>query len=75
MSREEVGAVRTELTGQKKKVQHAVSAVHDHVSQDQSVLDRQRDELLVQVELNQRLVHNGLLEELQQDVPTGTELR
>lgn len=72
--RDQVGAVGRELSEQQVVVKHAVAAVQDHLSQDQSLLDQQRNEVLLQMQLNQQLVHNFLLEELQQDVPTGMKV-
>lgn len=73
--RDQVGAAGRELSGHQGTLKHAVTAVQDHISQDQTLLDQQRADLLLQMELNQQLVHNVLLEELQQDVPTGTKVR
>uniref|UniRef100_H3C207 Kinesin family member 11 n=1 Tax=Tetraodon nigroviridis TaxID=99883 RepID=H3C207_TETNG len=72
---DQVGAAGRKLSEQQQKVKHAVTAVQEHVSQDQMVLDQQRAELLEQLERNQQLIHSFLLEELQQDVPTGTTPR
>lgn len=68
---DQVGAAGRKLSEQQQKVKHAVTAVQEHVSQDRMVLDQQRAELLEQLERNQQLIHSFLLEELQQDVPTG----
>lgn len=73
--RDQVGAVGRELSGQQVTLKHAVTAVQEHISQDQTLLDQQRADLLLQMELNQQLIHSVLLEELQQDVPTGTKVR
>lgn len=71
---EQVGAVGRELSEEQQKVKHAVTAVKEHLSQDQTVLDQQRAELLEQLERNQQQVRSFLLEELQQDVPTGMKV-
>ncbi|XP_056903641.1 kinesin-like protein KIF11 isoform X1 [Takifugu flavidus] len=70
--KDQVRAVGREMSGHQVVVKHAVAAVQDHLSQDQSLMDQQRNELLLQVQLNQQLVQDFLMEELQQDVPTGT---
>lgn len=67
-------AVGRELREQQQKVKHAVTAAQEHLSQDQTVLDQQRAQLLEELEQNQQLVHSFLLEELQQDVPTGMKV-
>lgn len=71
---EQVGAVGRELSEEQQKVKHAVTAVQEHLSQDRTVLDQQRAELLGQLERNQQQVRSFLLEELQQDVPTGMKV-
>lgn len=62
------------MSGQQVVVKQTVAAVQDHLSQDQSLMDQQRNELLLQVQLNQQLVQDFLTEELQQDVPTGMKV-
>lgn len=71
---DQLEAAGRELSEQQQKVKHDVTAVQEQVSQDQRVLDQQRAEFLEQLEQNQKLVHSFLLEELQQDAPTGTEV-
>lgn len=72
--KDQVRAVGREMSGQQMVVKHAVVAVQDHLSQDQSLMDQQRNEFLLQVQLNQQLVQDFLMEELQQDVPTGMKV-
>lgn len=62
------------MSGQQVVVKQTVAAVQDQLSQDQSLMDQQRNELLLQVQLNQELVQDFLTEELQQDVPTGMKV-
>lgn len=71
---DQVKAAGRELSEQQQNVKHAVTAVQEQVSQDQTVLGQQQAELLKQLERNQELVRSFLLEELQQDAPTGTEV-
>lgn len=69
-----MGSVGRELSEQQLQAKHAAAAVQEHVSQHHLVLEQQRAELLEQLDQNQRLVHSFLLEELQQDVPTGMKV-
>lgn len=69
--KDQVRAVGREMSGQQVVAKHAVVAVKDQLSQDQSLMEQQRNELILQVQLNQQLVQDFLMEELQQDVPTG----
>lgn len=66
-----MGSVGRELSEQQLQAKHAAAAVQERVSHHRTVLEQQRAELLEQLDQNQRLVHSFLLEELQQDVPTG----
>lgn len=62
------------MSGQQVVAKHAVAAVKDQLCQDQSLMEQQRNELIIQVQLNQQLVQDFLMEELQQDVPTGMKV-
>lgn len=68
---DQLGAAGRQLWDQQLQLKHAVTAVQERLSQDRTLLDHQRVELLELLEQNQQLVHSFLLEELQQDVPTG----
>ncbi|KAM9345205.1 kinesin-like protein KIF11 [Symphorus nematophorus] len=68
---EQLRTAEEELSGRQEEVKQALVAMQKQSSLDQTVLDQQQAELQDHIETSQRLVHNFLQEELQQDIPTG----
>lgn len=64
-----------ELSGRQQEVKQALLAVQNQAFQDRTVLDQQQAELQDHMETGQQLVHSFLQDELQHDVPTGTQAR
>lgn len=63
------------LSEQQEEVRRALEKVRDQTLHNQEELEQQRAELQQQLESSRQLVHGFLQEDLQQDVPTGTQTR
>lgn len=70
---EQLRAAEQELSGRQEEVKRSLTAVQDQTAENRTVLDQQQAELQDHMETCQQLVHGFLQEELQQDVPTGTQ--
>ncbi|KAM6915913.1 kinesin-like protein KIF11 [Xenentodon cancila] len=60
------------LSSRQEETKQALLAVQTQTCLDRTVVDQQQAELEDHMETSQQLVHSFLLEELHQDVPTGT---
>lgn len=68
-------AAEVDLSGRQEENRRVLTDLQKQTGSDLVVLERQRAELQEQLEAGQQLVRSFLLEELQQDVPTGEEER
>ncbi|XP_032416779.1 kinesin-like protein KIF11 [Xiphophorus hellerii] len=68
-------AAEADLRGRQKENRQVLTDVQKQMGLDQAVLERKRVELQEQLDAGQQLVRRFLLEELQQDVPTGVTPR
>ncbi|XP_023188759.1 kinesin-like protein KIF11 [Xiphophorus maculatus] len=68
-------AAEADLRGRQKENRQVLTDVQKQMGLDQAVLERKRVELQEQLDAGQQLVRRFLLEELQQDVPTGVSPR
>ncbi|XP_032409709.1 kinesin-like protein KIF11 isoform X3 [Xiphophorus hellerii] len=68
---ERLRAAEADLSGRQEENRRVLTDLQKQTGSDLVVLERQQAELQEQLEAGQQLVRNFLLEELQQDVPTG----
>lgn len=72
---EQLRAAEADLSGRQEENRGVLMDLQKQTGLDRAVLEQQRAELQEQLEAGQQLVRSFLLEELQQDVPTGEEER
>ncbi|XP_027862812.1 kinesin-like protein KIF11 isoform X2 [Xiphophorus couchianus] len=68
---ERLRAAEADLSGRQEENRRVLTDLQKQTGSDLVVLERQQAELQEQLEAGQQLVRSFLLEELQQDVPTG----
>ncbi|XP_043992901.1 kinesin-like protein KIF11 isoform X2 [Gambusia affinis] len=68
---EQLRAAEADLSGRQEENRGVLMDLQKQTGLDRAVLEQQRAELQEQLEAGQQLVRSFLLEELQQDVPTG----